>query len=595
MKLKIIILCIFIILFCLAGFISFAEEDSSKLASLAPAARTVTPIPGGMQGKISLDLRGIDVVDALKFLALKANLNIITTKNVSGRVTLIVDNAPIQDVFDIMLRSNNLAFDKQGEIHNVMTEDEYKVLYGRRFADLRQVKTLRLKYAIPEQVFSLLDMLKSDIGRVLVNPESGDVFILDSPLKIKEMVDVLNAFEEKNIIKVFELNYAKAKNLEEQLKTQLDSKKVGTVKADEQGNRLIVQTLPERMKEIERLISILDEKTKQIIIDTQIVKVKLTNDKTVGMQLEGLFDLGRKFGMTYLGSYPFSAVQGATDAWRSRSQVLQDVGNVGSYPFSGTTSSYSASGGAKVIGDNMHLGIVGRNDFDAVFQYIQSLGESRVLSSPRLAVVNNQEARIHVGQKEAYVTTTTTAGGTGPNTISEQVTFVDVGVLLNVVPFINQEGYITLKLKAEISSVVAMLETPTKNKIPIIDTSLAETTVLVKEGSTIVIGGLRKDEKTKNVTKTPILGDIPILGKLFSKTTDSIDRTELLIILTPHIITGDVLVSTQGIEVGKQAVKPSKDYPDSPKDNITSASSEAFVPLESDNLVLKGARKTNQK
>jgi len=263
MKLKIIGLSVFVVLnLC---FYSFADEEGvAKLAALHPAPRSITPIPGEMAGKISLDLRGIDVVDALKFFALKASLNIITTKNVSGRVTLVVEDAPIKDVFDIMLRSNSLAYDKQGEIYNVMTEDEYKVLYGQKFSDIRQVKTLRLKYAIPEQVFGLLDMLKSDIGRILVNPESGDVFIMDSPAKIQEMGDVLNAFEEKNIIKVFELNYAKAKNIEEQLKTQLDLKKVGSVKADEQGNRLIVQTLPERMKEIERLISILDEKTKQI-------------------------------------------------------------------------------------------------------------------------------------------------------------------------------------------------------------------------------------------------------------------------------------------------------------------------------------------
>ncbi|OGX18084.1 MAG: hypothetical protein A3K83_03070 [Omnitrophica WOR_2 bacterium RBG_13_44_8b] len=197
-----------------------------------------------------------------------------------------------------------------------------------------------------------------------------------------------------------------------------------------------------------------------------------------------------------------------------------------------------------------------------------------------------------MGQKEAYVTTTTTAGGTGPNTISEQVTFVDVGVLLNVMPFINKDGFITLKLKAEISSVVDVLITPTNNKIPIIDTSLAETTVLVKEGSTIVIGGMRKEEKTKDVTKTPILGDIPILGKLFSKTTDSIDHTELLIVLTPRIVAGDVLVNAQGVEVGKGTFKSTKDYPE---DSVVKVSSEAFVPLENDALTVKGARKLKQK
>ena len=79
---------------------------------------------------------------------------------------------PIKDIFDIMLRLNNLAYDKTGEIYNVMTETEYKALYGKKFSDSRQVKIFRLNYAIPEQAFNLLDALKSEIGRLLVDTES---------------------------------------------------------------------------------------------------------------------------------------------------------------------------------------------------------------------------------------------------------------------------------------------------------------------------------------------------------------------------------------------------------------------------------------
>jgi hypothetical protein len=101
-------------------------------------------IPGGMEGFISLDLRSIDIIEALKFFSLKAGLDVVTTKNVAGRVTLMVENVPVKDVFDIMLRSNKLAYDKTGKIYNVMTEDEYKALYGKSFADTRVVATFRL-------------------------------------------------------------------------------------------------------------------------------------------------------------------------------------------------------------------------------------------------------------------------------------------------------------------------------------------------------------------------------------------------------------------------------------------------------------------
>jgi type II secretory pathway component GspD/PulD (secretin) len=552
------------------------------------------PSATGIIGTISLDLRNIDIVDALKFLSMKANLNIITTKAVTGRVTLMVENAVIQDVFDLMLRSNSLAYDKRGDLFNVMTQEEYRLLYGKSFSDVRQVKVFYLKYTVPEQAFSLLDMLKSEVGRVMVDPESGNVLVMDSPARLELMDGVLKDFEDKNTVRIFKLQYAKAKDVEEALKNQLDAKKVGLIKSDERGNQIIVQTLPERMEQIASLIAQLDQKTKEVIIDVNIVQVKLSNEHEVGVQWEGLFDLGLGSGLSYLGSTPFTSVQAANDPWRSRKAAFEAVGGVGSYPFSGTTSSYSSSL-KKIATQEMHLGVInGKQDFDTLFKYLETFGSTKIMSNPKLAVVNNQEAKIHVGQKEAYVTTTTTTGQT-TNTVSEQVTFVDVGVILSVVPNINDDGYVSLKVKAEINSVLEMLITPTKNQIPIIDTSLAETTVMVKEGGTVIIGGLKKDTKVDSTTQTPFLGSLPFLGNLFKQKTSSTERTELLIILTPRVITGDVFVSSAEQKTLVQSgLKPVKDYDTvKPQDSQLPEPivDKVFVPLEDENkLQLKGLR-----
>jgi type II secretory pathway component GspD/PulD (secretin) len=571
------------------------EEQPARLAQ-APLIPQTQPqgVPNvsvqGMQSRISLDLRNIDIVDALKFLATKANLNIITTKSVTGRVSILVSNAVIQDVFDVMVRSNNLAYDQRGDIYNVMTQEEYKALYGKNFSDVRKVKVFYLKYVIPEQAFSMLDMLKSDVGRVMVDPESGNVLAMDSPERLDLMEEALKNFEEKNSVKIFKLNYGKAKEVEESLKTQLDLKKVGLIKADERGNQLIVQTLPERMDQIENLIRNLDQKTKEIIIDVSIIKVKISNGMDAGVQWEGIFDLAAKNGLGYLGSYPFSAVQAANDAFQTRSHVYDTVGSVGSIPFTGTTSNYS--GGKQSIGaQEMHLGFVGHNDYDVIIKYLQTIGSTKILSNPKLAVVNNQEAKIHVGSKDAYVTSTTTTGQT-TNTVAEAVTFVDVGVLLSVVPVINDDDFINLKVKAEISEVIDTLVTPTNNKIPIIDTSLAETTVLVKDGSTVVIGGLRKEQKVSLTSQTPFLGSIPFLGSLFRVKSDSTENTELLIILTPRIITGETLVSSAGVKnPGQMGFKGTKDY-GAPitLDIAKTLPSEVFIPEEGQKLQLKGLK-----
>lgn len=537
-----------------------STQELTRLAQASPMIEgmpSVTPIAGGMEARISLDLRNIEVLDSLKFLAMKAKLNIIATKNVTGRVTLIVENVAVQDIFDIMLRSNELAYSKEGDIYNVMTEAEFKALFGRRFGDVRKVRMFRLDYAIPEQVFGLLDTLKSDIGRVLVEPDSGTALVMDTPERIKQIEKAVATFEQKNELRTFNLKYAKAKDMEDQLRHQLEAKKVGTVKADERSNQVTVQALPGRMQDVVQLIAALDQKTKEVLIDAIIIKVKLLNDKTKNIEWEGLLNAGKQLGMLYMGSTPFSVFQPtvAGSPWSTRSDYLESIGGqVGAYQ----SSLLSKTGtGAKIGPGLMHVGIIdAKRDFDVLIKYLETLGRTQILSNPKLAVVNNQEAKIHVGERQAYVTTTTTSGGQ-TTTVSEDVSFVDVGIQLFVTPTINDDGYITMKVKPEISSVVSTLLTPTGNKIPIIDTSMAETTVMVKDGKTIIIGGLRKEEKVYDSVQVPFLSSIPILGNLFRNNNMRIERTEILVMITPHIISGDTLIAGDERAFG---TKPGKEY-----------------------------------
>jgi len=546
-----------------------APDQAAAPAPSEPSEQLISnkTIAGGMEGRVSLDLRNIDVVEALKYLAMKAGANIISTKNVAGRVTLMVEDVAVKDVFDIMLRSNGLAYSKQRDIYNVMTEEEYKTLFGKKFSDLREVKIFKLNYAIPEQAFSMLDALKSDIGRVLVEPDSGTTLVMDTPENMRSIEKALEKMEEKNLIRVFVLKYAKAKEVEEQLKAQLDAKKVGFVKADERSNQVIVQALPGRMPDIERLIDAMDKKTKEVLIDTTIIKIQLSDARSEGVEWEGIGGLAQKLGMMYLGSSPFSVIQTATSAaatlFPSRQSFLDATQAVRGYgagiPFSGNANT-NLGGGAVAPGQVMHMGLISEKyDFDLLLRYLKTIGKSQVLSNPKIAVVNNQEARIHIGERQAYVTTTTTTGQT-TSTVSEEVTFVDVGIQLSVTPTINDEGYITMKVKPEISSVVSTLTTPSNNKIPIIDTSMAETTVMVKDGCTIVIGGLRKDEKTTDSNGLPYLSDIPLVGTLFKSGTNAKIRTELIILMTPHVISGDSLTTGDERDFIHQPGKGSRDY-----------------------------------
>jgi type II secretory pathway component GspD/PulD (secretin) len=383
-------------------------------------------------------------------------------------------------------------------------------------------------------------------------------------------------------VRVFSLQYAKAKDVEEQLKPQLNAKGVGSIHSDERTNQVVIQTLPERMEEMEDIIESLDKKTLEVVIDAKVVKVDLSDRLDRGIEWEGLFDLGKNAGLSYLGSTPFTQVQAATAAWRSRFDTFQSVGHVGSYPFSRFTSDFDS--GSKGTGaEHMHLGIVSdKMDFDTLIRFIETIGDTRVLSNPKLVVVNHQEARIHVGDREAYVTTTTTTGQT-TSTISEEVTFVDVGIQLSVTPHINDDGYITMKIKPEVSSVIATLETPSENRIPIINTSLAETTVMVKDGITVIIGGLREDREVVNKEKTPYLSDIPVIGWLFQREDKTNERSELLVLLTPHIITGDIMTTGDETDFDFGLMDEYRNY----KPDLKNAPRETSTELRS--------RKINQK
>jgi general secretion pathway protein D len=177
----------------------------------------------------------------------------------------------------------------------------------------------------------------------------------------------------------------------------------------------------------------------------------------------------------------------------------------------------------------------GNNDYSAVIEALQTQGDTKILSAPRLAVVNNESAKILVGSKQVYVTTTAVQGQSTTET-AEAVNFVDVGVQLYVTPTIGVDGYISIKVRPEVSAVTENYTTSTGNKIPIVETSETETTVLLEDGATLVIGGLMKDETIKTANKIPWIGNIPFFGFFFRNTVSETRKTELVIFLTCRVM-----------------------------------------------------------
>lgn len=494
--------------FILLILILFSAHLSAGMAETQPIIeKAVQADPfSGFSKRVSLDLRGMDIIDALKFLAMQGKLNIVASKNVSGKITLFLKDVTISAVLEIILQSNDLAIELKEDIIMVLTEKEYEALHGVKFTSEKQTKTITLKYADPNRVGTVLGNLRSTIGKVIIDDVTATIVLIDTPEKIKEMEDIARDLDLPTISRtiptvteIIELEYAKVGDIQTAVKEVL-TKNVGELRTDERTNKLIVTDLPHNMEKIKELIKAFDAKTKQVFIEAKIIEISLSDDFAMGVDWKRVMSSARNL-------------------------VLEGV-----FPFTGASFSPAST--------TLSVGTMAAQDYELVLEAIKSYGKLSTISSPQIVVCNNEEAKFMVGTREAYVTSSITTGEV-TTTVAESVQFIDVGVTIYVTPTINKGGYVKLSIKPEISTVEDWLETSEGNKIPIVATSNVETEVLIPEGRTIVLAGLIKTIDEKNVNGVPFMSDIPFVRNLFRSKSDSYYKKELVIFITPYVVSDE--------------------------------------------------------
>jgi general secretion pathway protein D len=196
------------------------------------------------------------------------------------------------------------------------------------------------------------------------------------------------------------------------------------------------------------------------------------------------------------------------------------------------------------------------SDFQATLRAIATAGKAELLSRPSILASDGQLANIHVGQSIPLVTSVTYTGlaGNPVNNISYQ----DVGILLNVTPFISPNGYVQMIVSPSITSVDPTLSQVISVGVtaPYLNVRSADTVVVTPDGQTVVIGGLMENNKASNESKIPFLGDIPLLGNLFKQKTKANSKSELLIFLTPHIVKAPTELAALSDKEQKQTMTP---------------------------------------
>ncbi len=272
------------------------------------------------------------------------------------------------------------------------------------------------------------------------------------------------------------------------------------ISVDRGGNRLIVVTSPRVISEIESIVSELDRPARQVMLEARVVEVSTDDAKKLGVD----WDKINQQSVIIVENTPEASAPG----------VLPD--NVSYIP---AGSKPRLSHQAKAI--------------QAALDLMIREGNARVLANPKIATLNGKAATMLVGQRIPFqVTGTTFAGGGAAQTT--QVQREEVGIKLSITPLINADGYITTVIRPEVSSVTGFRGA--NNDLPVVSTRQAETTVRLKDGSSVIIGGLLSEEKSSNVTKVPILGDIPLLGLLFQHVSSTTSKKDLVIEVTPRII-----------------------------------------------------------
>jgi len=472
--------------------------------------------------KISLDLKNVDIVELLRIVSLKTGKTIVPSKGISGRITIYLSNVVFDDVLDIILLTQQLSLYKKGDVYYVMTEAEYKKMYGKDYSDLRKIETVKLAYAKPSIIFNALGQLKSDVGKIVVDETSGTLILIDVPDKLELLQKTIVELDQPLGTTVFNLNYAKPADAKTQLNAAI-TQGTGEVIIDERSGKAIVTDLPKKMEKIRMLVRELDEESRQVYVEADVIELTLNNEFSRGIDWQKVFESAVKNGLTFTGYFPVTLTNYQTIALNT------------------TTSTNHA-----------------------VIKFLNTYGKTNIISQPRIAVVNNEEANLMVGIRDAYITQTQSQA-TSTTVTSESVEFVDVGVKLKIVPRIGADGYITMKLKPEVSSVAETLTTTLGSRIPIVQTSQSETVVKVKDGTMIMIAGMTKNTETDSITGWPKLSRIPLVGIFFGNREKVSTKTEVIIFLTPHIMRADA--NLQGAKITQ--ILPKEYLPENLQNKVT--------------------------
>jgi type IV pilus assembly protein PilQ len=427
--------------------------------------------------RLTLNFQDIDVRPVLQLLADTSGQNIVVSDSVKGRVTLRLQNVPWDQALDIVLRTKGLDMRRKNNVIIVAPQAE---LAAQEKAELSAQKDIQ------------------DLA----------------PLRTEFL----------------QVNYAKASEIARLLKSAgggslLSSR--GSVSVDERTNTMLVQDTAEQLTAIRTMVSTLDIPVRQVLIESRIVIVSDDFSR----------ELGVRAGFTRVSDdiSDLMAISGSAQSTDTMmGSVLDNLASTGSpfpvqVPF-GNFDRYNVNMPVANPAGRIALSILDFDDFliDLELSAAQNEGRGEIKSTPRVITANGREAIIEQGVEIPYQESASSGATT--------TQFKKAVLSLKVTPQITPDDRVILDLTVTKDSVGQLVPSATGGFVPSIDTRNIQTQVLVKDGQTVVLGGIMETERRDSVKKVPLLGDVPLLGNLFKSKSKINNRDELLIFITPKIL-----------------------------------------------------------
>ena len=447
----------------------------------------LTSGPGYAGEKLSLNFQNIEVRALLQVIADFTNFNVVTSDSVTGNVTLRLKDVPWDQALDIIMEAKNLGVRKTGNVLWIAPKDEINT---KEKLDLEAKAKIAELEPLRTQGFQLNYVKAEELAKGLMGQNQGN-------------------------------NSNNNSNTNSKILSQR-----GSVIFESRTNQLFVNDIPSKLEEVQQLIAKIDIPVRQVMIEARIVEADDTFGKSLGAKL---------------GALDLRGVRGGTPGWSVGGST--NIAVTGTYQGVGEQTIQAEESDGSYVPNTyfVNLPAVSQNGFNPAsiavslfgtssnrflnleLSALEADGRGRIISSPRVITADQVKALIEQGTELPYLQ----ASASGATSIS----FRKANLKLEVTPQITPDGSVILDVDVNKDSVG--ISTPAGFAI---DTKHVQTQVLVENGGTVVIGGIFVQTERKDEQKVPVLGDLPVLGRLFKNSSKTSNKSELLIFLTPKVV-----------------------------------------------------------